>query len=75
METSTPPHPASNLSTHLREAIGGAASADAWALHITERSMPTVVDSDTGPQEAVQSTAGPAEAPIAAPAPHVDQRT
>ncbi len=34
-----------------REAIDGAANADAWALHVAERSMLGVVDPDAGPLE------------------------
>ncbi len=30
METSSPPHPPNNLSTHPQGAMDGAASADAW---------------------------------------------
>src|SRR5476651_2434527 len=53
-----------------REAIEGAASEDAWALHVVERSMLMVVDPDTGPQQA----AWPGAAPVEAPAAGVDQR-
>src|SRR5476651_1250760 len=35
-----------------REAIEGAANADAWALDVAERSMLAVVDTDAGPLEA-----------------------
>jgi hypothetical protein len=35
-----------------REAIDGAANADAWAQHVAERSMLGVVDPDAGPQQA-----------------------
>ena len=49
-----------------REAIEGAASQDAWALHVAEQSMLKVVDPDAEPQQ----TAGPE----AAPAADLDQR-
>jgi hypothetical protein len=49
-----------------REAIDGAASEDAWTLHVAERSMLGVVDPDAGPVEAAW--------PGAAPAADVDQR-
>jgi hypothetical protein len=50
-----------------REAIEGAASQDAWTLHVAERSMlKVVVDPDAEPQQA----AGPATAPAAG----LDQR-
>src|SRR5476649_568933 len=38
-----------------REAIEGAANADAWTLHVAERSMLGVVDPDAGPLEAARS--------------------
>src|SRR5471030_654932 len=55
---------------HKREAIDGAANADARALRMAERSMLAVVDSDAEPLEA----AGPKVAPVAAPAACVDPR-
>src|SRR5476651_1715132 len=45
-----------------REAIEGAANADAWTHHVAEQSMLAVVDADAGPLEA----AGPKVAPAAA---------
>jgi hypothetical protein len=54
-----------------REAIDGAANADARALHVAERSMLGVVDPDAGPQ---QAAARPKVAPVAALAADVDQR-
>ena len=48
-----------------REAIDGAATDDAWALHVAERSMLAVADPDAAPLEA---------APVEAPAAAVDQR-
>jgi hypothetical protein len=53
-----------------REAIDGAASDDAWALHVAERSMLGVIDPNAGPLEA----AWPKVAPVEAPAACVDQR-
>ena len=53
-----------------REAIDGAANADARALHATERSMLIVVDPNAGALKA----ASPEAAPMAAPAACVDQR-
>jgi hypothetical protein len=47
---------------HKREAIDGAANDDAWALHVTERSMLRVVDPDAGQVE----VARPEVAPVAA---------
>jgi hypothetical protein len=57
-----------------REAIEGAATEDAWALHVAERSMLLVVDPDAGPLEAARPKAAPLAVPVAGPAPHVDQR-
>src|SRR5471030_2242801 len=54
---------------HKREAIDDAANQDARALHVAERSMLAVVDSDAGPLE----TAGPKVAPVEPPAACVDQ--
>ncbi len=49
-----------------REAIEGAASQDAWNLHVAERSMLKVVDPDAEPPQAA--------VPEAAPAAGLDQR-
>jgi hypothetical protein len=65
-----------------REAIDGAANADAWALHIAERSMLGVADPHAAPQQAALPEAARAELPEAAraalpggaPAADVDQR-
>src|ERR1700710_3060393 len=56
-----------------REAIEGATTQDAWTLNDAERSMLKVADQDIA-RLATRSTAGPAEAPVAAPTPPVDQR-
>jgi hypothetical protein len=53
-----------------REAIDGAATADAWALHVAERSMLEVLDADARRLQA----ALPAATPVAAPVVDVDQR-
>ena len=53
-----------------REAIDGAATRDAWALHVAERSMLAVVDSDAEPLQ----TAKPEVAPVTVPAANMDQR-
>ena len=53
-----------------REAIDGTANADAWALHVAERSMPGVVVPNAGPLK----PAWPKAAPVEAPAAGVDQR-
>ena len=53
-----------------REAIDGAANADARALHATERSMLIVVD----PNATALKAASPKAAPVEAPAACVDQR-
>jgi hypothetical protein len=53
-----------------REAIEGAATEDAWTLHVAERCMLMVVDPDAGRVEAME----PAVAPVAVPAAGVDQR-
>jgi hypothetical protein len=55
---------------HKRESIDGAATEDAWVLHVAERSMLEVVDPDAGPLE----PASPKVAPVATPAACVDQR-
>jgi len=53
-----------------REAIDGAANADAWTLHVAERCMLMVVDPDAGRMEAARDAA----VPVAGPAAGVDQR-
>ena len=53
-----------------REAIEGAATQDAWTLHVAEQSMLKVADPDIERLEAAR----PKAAPVAAPAPHMDQR-
>ena len=53
-----------------REATDGAATRDAWTLHVAERSMLAVADPDAGRLEAAR----PEAAPVEAPAPCVDQR-
>ena len=50
-----------------REAIEGAASQDAWTLHVTERSMLQVADPNAEPQQPAQ--------PAAAPTTDLDQNT
>jgi hypothetical protein len=57
-----------------REAIDGAANADAWTLHVAERSMLGVVDPDAGPMEAAWPKVAPVATPVEAPAADVDQR-
>jgi hypothetical protein len=59
---------------HKREAIDGAANADAWTLHVAERSMLGVVDSDAGPLKAAWPKVAPVGAPVAAPAADEEQR-
>jgi hypothetical protein len=44
---------------HKREAIDGAATEDAWALHVAERSMLGVVDPDAGSLAAAWPGAAP----------------
>jgi hypothetical protein len=58
---------------HKREAIDGAATADAWALHVAERSMLEVLDADAALQAAWPEVA-PVAVPVEAPAAGVDQR-
>ena len=58
-----------------REAIEGAANADAWTQHAAEQTMLKVVDQDAKRLEAAQPKAAPAEAPVEPPAADVDQRT
>jgi hypothetical protein len=48
-----------------REAIEGAANADAWAQHIAERSMLVLVDADAKARQAARPQAAPVEAPTA----------
>ena len=43
-----------------REAIDGAATEDAWTLHVAERSMLAVADPDARPSEAARAGAAPA---------------
>jgi len=65
-----------------RAAIDGAATEDTWTQHVAERSMVKVTDPDSERLEAASpraspeevSTAGSAEAPVATPAPHGDQK-
>jgi hypothetical protein len=61
-----------------REAIDGAASADAWAQHVAERSMLEVVDPAARLVEAARPKVAPAEAlvevPVEVPAADVEQR-
>jgi hypothetical protein len=57
-----------------REAIEGAASQDAWTLHVAERSMLKVVDPGTEPRQAAVTGAAPVGAPVAAPACGWNQR-
>jgi hypothetical protein len=59
---------------HKREAIDGAANADAWALHVAERSMLRVVDPDAAPLEAAWPGTAPVDVPVEAPAACVDER-
>src|SRR5471030_1380426 len=47
-----------------REAIEGAANADAWTQHVAERSMLRVVDPKARPQTAAQPEAAPVRAPV-----------
>src|SRR5471030_2767034 len=51
-----------------REAIEGATSEDAWALHVAERSMMKVVDPDAGRVEVAPPKVAPVAVPVAAPA-------
>ena len=57
-----------------REAIDGAANADAWALHAAERSMLIVVDPGVRALKEAAPKAAPIAAPVAALAARVDQR-
>jgi len=57
-----------------REAIDGAANADARALHVAERSMLGVVDPDAGSLEAAWPKVAPVAAPVEAPAVCADER-
>jgi hypothetical protein len=56
-----------------REAMDGAASQDAWTLHVAERSMMRVADPDAGRVEAARPKVAPVAAPVEAPA-DVEQR-
>jgi hypothetical protein len=58
---------------HKREAIDGAANADAWTLHVAEQSMLAAVEPDTGPEEAASPKAAPVAAPVEAQAASPDQ--
>jgi hypothetical protein len=53
-----------------REAVGGEANQDAWALYVAERFMLGVADPDAAPPQA----AWPKVAPVEAPAADVDQK-
>jgi hypothetical protein len=61
-----------------REAIEGAATEDAWTLHVSERSMLKVVNPGAKPQQAARPEAAwvgvPDVAPVGAPTAGVDQR-
>jgi hypothetical protein len=57
-----------------REAIDGAASEDAWALHVAERSMLGVVDPDARALDAAWPKVAPLATQVEAPAACVDQR-
>ena len=57
-----------------REAIDGAANADARALHATERSMLIVVDPNATALKAASPKAAPIAAPVEAPAARVYHR-
>ena len=57
-----------------REAIEGAATEDAWTLHVAERSMLKVVDPNAKPQQAARPAAAPGVAPVEEPGACVDQR-
>jgi hypothetical protein len=66
-----------------REAIDGAATQDAWTLHVAEQSMLKVADPDIDRQQAASPRAAPREVPkptpvtvsVSAPASHRNQRT
>jgi hypothetical protein len=54
-----------------REAIEGAANADAWTHHVAEQSMLKVVDPKGRPQKAARPEAAPAMAPAAGVDPRI----
>jgi hypothetical protein len=54
-----------------REAIEGAANADAWTHHVAEQSMLKVVDPKARPRKTAQPEAAPAEAPAAGVDPRI----
>jgi hypothetical protein len=58
---------------HKREAIEGAANQDAWAEHVTERSMLLVTDPDAEPPQAALPKAPPVATRVEPPAASVDQ--
>src|SRR3984885_11193911 len=51
-----------------REAIEGAANADAWAQHIAEQSMLLVADPDSGPQQPARPQVPPVATRVDPPA-------
>jgi hypothetical protein len=57
-----------------REAVEGAASQDAWTLHVTEQSMSQVVDQGAEPHQAAVTQAAPVATQVAASAAALDQR-
>jgi len=57
-----------------RQAIGGAANEDAWALHVAERSMLEVVDPPTRPRETASPKVATVATRVEAPAAGVDRR-
>jgi hypothetical protein len=57
-----------------REAMDGAATQDAWAQHITERSMLLVADPDLGPPQPARPQVPPAATRVDPPATCMDQR-
>jgi hypothetical protein len=61
-----------------RDAIDGASTQDAWALHVGEQSMLKVADPDIERLVAASPRPAPTQVPkpvpIAVPAPHVPQR-
>jgi hypothetical protein len=57
-----------------REAIDGAASADAWAQHVAERSMLEVVDPAARLVEAARPKVAPVAVPVQVPAADLDPR-
>jgi hypothetical protein len=57
-----------------RETIDGAASQDAWTLHVTERSMLKVADPNGEQHQAAVPAAAPVALPVAAPVADLDQK-